>query len=169
MPGCARAVLAGIVIACAIPMRAAAAAENSPNYLILGVGAFDLFEENVVDHNRSAAGTVELRLGTKLLGIGPALGLLANVDGGVFGYGGLYFDLPFGPIVITPLGAIGGYRQGDSKDLGGVFQFRASITAAYQFENASRLGVELGHISNAHIHEENPGEEDAFITYALPF
>jgi hypothetical protein len=45
----------------------------------------------------------------------------------------------------------------------------ASITAAYQFENASRLGLQLGHISNPHIHEDNPGEEDAFITYALPF
>jgi lipid A 3-O-deacylase len=121
------------------------------------------------DHNQSAAGAVDFRLGTKLLGIGPALGLLANVDGGLFGYGGLYFDLTFGHIVITPLGAVGGYRQGDSKDLGGVFQFRASITAAYQFENASRLVVQLGHISNAHIHEDNPGEEDAFLTYALAF
>jgi hypothetical protein len=48
-------------------------------------------------------------------------------------------------------------------------QFRASVTAACQFQNASRLGVELGHISNAHTHEENPGEGDAFLTYALPF
>jgi lipid A 3-O-deacylase len=145
------------------------AAEDGASYLVLGAGAFDLFEENDGGGHRSAAATVEFQFGAKLLGIGPALGLLANTDGGMLGYGGLYFDVSFGHFVITPLGAVGGYREGDSKDAGGVFQFRASITAAYQFADASRLGVELGHISNAYIHEENPGEEDAFITYALAF
>jgi lipid A 3-O-deacylase len=166
MSGYMRAILVCMVIACAIPMRAATAADDS--YLVLGAGAFDLFEENE-GGARSAAGTVELRFGAKLIGIGPALGLIANTDGGVFGYGGLYFDLTFGHIVINPLAAVGGYHEGNSKDLGGVFQFRGSITVAYQFDNAARVGVEVGHISNAGLHDKNPGEEDAFVIYALPF
>ncbi|MGH6943620.1 MAG: acyloxyacyl hydrolase [Geminicoccaceae bacterium] len=157
-----------MVIACAMPMGAATAAD-SPTYLQLGAGAFDLFEENDGGGHRSAAGIAELRFGGKVLGIGPALGVMANTDGGVFGFGGLYFDITFGHIVITPLAAVGAYHEGDSKDLGGTLQFRGSITAAYAFANRSRLGVEVGHISNAGLHDDNPGEEDAFITYALPF
>ena len=94
--------------------------------------------------------------------------MLANTDGGVFGYGGVYIDLTWGDIVITPLVGLGGYAEGDSKDLGGVFQFLASGTVAYVFPNGSRLGVRLGHLSNAGIHDDNPGEEDLMLTYSLP-
>jgi hypothetical protein len=68
----------------------------------------------------------------------------------------------------TPVVAVGGYHQGGSKDLGGVFQFRVGLGLSYQFEDESRIGIRLDHISNAHTHQENPGEEEVLLTYSIP-
>ncbi len=131
--------------------------------LMLGLGAFDLF-----DDNSSAAATLEYRLGRKLFVIGPAIGGMANTDGGLFGYFGLYSDISVGKVYFTPMLALGGYHQGDSKDLGGVFQFRELVELAYRFDNGQRLGFRVAHISNAGIHEINPGEQEYYLTYAIP-
>ncbi len=181
--------LVGLAVACGIQAGAAAGREadgqrvfhrlgpvavlgDGPHYVDVGLGVFDVFEGVVFtddEENRSAAGRVELRLGEKLYFIGPAVGLMANTDGGVFGYVGMYADLTYGDIVITPFAGPGGYAEGGSKDLGGVFQFRTGVTVAYAFAGGSRLGIHLGHLSHAGINGSNPGEEDVFITYALPF
>ena len=145
--------------------------QAAASHVEIGVGVFDVFKDVVFtedEENRSAAARVELRVGRKLYALGPAIGLMANTDGGVFGYGGVYVDLAWGDLVITPLVGLGGYAEGDSKDLGGVFQFLASGTVAYALPNGSRLGVRLGHLSNAGIHGDNPGEEDLMLTYSLP-
>jgi hypothetical protein len=113
-------------------------AGDEASYLDLGAGAFNIH----ADHHAptAAEGRVEFRYGKKLFYIGPALGVLANRQGGVFGYGGVYADLRLGPVVITPLGAIGGYRRGGSEELGGAFQFRLSVTMSYELGNRSRIG-----------------------------
>lgn len=138
---------------------------NEADALMLGLGAFDPFKES---YDGSAAATLEYRLGRKLFVIGPAIGGMANTDGGLFGYFGLYSDISVGKVYFTPMLALGGYHQGDSKDLGGVFQFRESVELAYRFDNGQRLGFRVAHISNAHIHEYNPGEEEYYLTYAIP-
>jgi hypothetical protein len=129
----------------------------------LGPGAFDL-----TDGARSAAAFAEYRPGPERFGIGPMAGILANREGGVFGYGGVYWDLAAGPWHLVPALAVGGYRQGDSKDLGGVFQFREAVEIAYQLENGMRLGLQIAHISNAGIYASNPGQEDLMVTVSLP-
>lgn len=135
---------------------------NQSSYLGLGAGAFDFSDDP------SAAGYIEYRHGKKLLFIGPVAGIMANTDGGVFGYGGVYADLKYRNLIITPLITLGGYHQGGSKDLGGTFQFRTGINIAYEFSDGSRLGARLAHISNASIHDRNPGENEIFLTYTLP-
>ena len=65
--------------------------------LMLGLGAFDMFDDET-----SAAATLEYRLGRKLFAIGPALGGMANADGGLYGYFGLYGDLSIGKVYFTP-------------------------------------------------------------------
>lgn len=141
---------------------------RTPHYVDFGVGVFDVFER--ANHaRRSASGRVELRIGEKLYGFGPLIGLMANTDGGVNGYGGLYMDLALGNVIVTPVAAVSGYAKGDSSDLGGVFQFRIGVGAAYEFENRLRAGVCLAHLSNASIHDDNPGEEEIYLTVALPF
>lgn len=142
--------------------------DNAPHYLDLGVGVFDLrapFDSS----ERSAAGRVELRGGRKLWFLGPAMGLMANTDEGVFGYGGVYADIAYGNVIVTPFGGFGGYRRNDSSELGGVFQFRLSLGISYAFPNRHRLGFNLAHISNASIHDTNLGEEERYVTYAIPF
>ena len=79
---------------------------DEPSYLDFGVGAFNA----VFRHGQpaTAEGRIEFRYGEKLFYIGPAVGLLANARGGVFGYGGLYSDIAFGRFILTPLAGLGG-------------------------------------------------------------
>jgi hypothetical protein len=94
---------------------------------------------------------------------------MANTDGGIFGYGGAYVEFrPVDRIVLLPSAGVGGYRQGGSKPLGGVFQFHLGFTAVYQFDNDSRLGITFAHISNAGIHDRNPGANSLLLTYGMP-
>jgi len=129
---------------------------------------FDLFKRKS-SSRRSAAGRVEFRVGHKIYGIGPALGFLANTDGGAYGYRAVYADLKYHDLVLTPLAGLGAYQEGDGSDLGGVFQFRLALGVSYQFADKSRAGLTLAHVSNAGIHDDNPGEDEIYLTYALPF
>lgn len=134
---------------------------NEADNLLLGVGAFDLRDET------KPAGTIEYRFGRKVFVVGLSLGLVANTNGGLYGYVGAYADLSYGKFYFTPQLAMGGYGEGNSSDLGGVFQFRESIDLAYRFDNGHRLGVRAAHISNADIHPHNPGEEEILLTYSF--
>ena len=136
---------------------------NEADNLLLGAGVFDFRR----DH-KSGAGTIEYRFGRKVFLVGLTLGLLANTDGGLFGYVGIYGDLSYGKLYVTPQLAMGGYHEGASQDLGGVFQFRESLDVAWRFDNGHRLGIRAAHISNAYIHDINPGEEELLLTYSLP-
>ena len=138
---------------------------DESSYLDLATGVF-----NVQAHRSPAVpeARVEFRYGQKLLYFGPAAGLLVNTKGGVFGYGGIYTDIAWNRLVLTPLGAVGFYRRGSGEDLGGSFQFRISATIAYEFDDHSRIGVQFAHISNAGIHTHNPGDNEWLATYAIP-
>jgi len=139
---------------------------DGPNYIQAGFGAFHV---NSHGSDVSGAGGVEARIGKKLLFMGPALGFLANGDGGFFGYGGVYSDFSLGKVVTTILIAAGGYRRGEGPDLGGTFQFREEFSVSYKFGNRSRIGIMFSHISNAGIHERNPGGNDLLANYAISF
>jgi lipid A 3-O-deacylase len=142
---------------------------DGPSYAELGLGVFEVFEGRAGDDGqRSAAAHLQLRWGRKLFFLGPAIGVMANAEGGVYGYGGAYADVAVGRFVVTPLLGLGGYSKGNSKDLGGVFQFRTEVGVAYQLDNGMRVGLRLTHISNADTHDDNPGEEELYLTFALP-
>jgi lipid A 3-O-deacylase len=135
---------------------------NEADNLLLGAGVFDL------RHDPSAAGTIEYRFGRKVFVVGLTLGLMANTDGGLFGYVGVYGDLSYKKLYVTPQLAMGGYREGGSQDLGGVFEFRESLDIAWRFDSGHRLGIRAAHISNASIYDINPGEEELLLTYSFP-
>ena len=135
---------------------------NELDNLLLGAGVFDIRDRT------SAAGTIEYRFGRKVFVAGLSLGLMANTEGGLYGYVGTYGDLSYKRIYFTPQIAMGGYHDGDSADLGGVFQFRLSLDVAYRFDNGHRVGVRAAHISNGGVNEQNPGEEELFLTYSIP-
>jgi lipid A 3-O-deacylase len=142
------------------------------DYLTVGGGVFDAVGESQERgvRNRSAAARVEYRRGReKLYCIGPMLGLMANTDGGVYGYGGIHAEAAWGRFVLTPFGAAGGYRRGGGKDMGGVFLFRAGVGFNYELGDGTLIGVEFVHMSNAYTQDINPGEEELLVTLALPF
>jgi lipid A 3-O-deacylase len=138
--------------------------------LILGIGGFDLVREasRAGRLGPSIAGQVEYRLGRKYAFFGPLAGLLANGNGGLLGYAGVYVDAQLSRWVVTPFAAAGGYRRGEGKDLGGLFAFHVGATVAYRFDNHTRLGITLTHASNARAYALNPGAESLLVSYAIP-
>jgi lipid A 3-O-deacylase len=138
--------------------------------VMLGFGGFDMIRE-AARHGSlgpSPAGLVELRGGSKLAFFGPLLGVLANANGGLVGYGGVYLDGALASWRLTPFAAAGGYRRGEGKSLGRVFVFHLGGTISYQFANQTRLGITVTHTSNSRIYAENPGAESLLLSYAIP-
>jgi len=99
----------------------------------------------------------------------PLIGLMANIQAATYLYAGLNLDLFAGErIVIAPGFAAGWYRSGGGKDLGYPLEFRSGVELAWQFEDASRLGIHFYHLSNASLGSRNPGEESLVFFYDIP-
>lgn len=141
---------------------------DEPSYVDVGAGIYDLIGNG--RRNQTFVGEAELHYGKKFYGVGPAFGLIQNARGGGMAFAAFYSDFALGPVVVTPLAGLGAWWHGGSNDekLGGIFEFRLSLQAAYQFGNGSRLGLRIGHISNADTQRRNPGENDLMLTYAFP-
>lgn len=138
-----------------------------------------MFDVTDLDSGHTAAeGRLEYRSGERVFagafgsrfgGLGPMAGLMATTDGAVWGYGGAFLDLKVTErIVLWPSVGLGGYSQGDGRDLGGVFQFHVGALGAYRFDNGHLLGVSFNHISNADIHDRNPGVDSLLLSYTVP-
>ena len=140
-------------------------------YLSVGAGAFNLVgavDDGGYNHT-PAEFDAEYQSGFRLYGIGYILGLLANTDSGVDGYGGLYADLALTPHwILTPEAAVSGYSQGNSKNMGSNFLFRLELGLAYQMDDGGRLGLKIAHLSNGDLYTSNPGENELLVTYSFP-
>lgn len=140
---------------------------SGPSRAVLGLGVFNAFE--YAPDDAVPAAHADFFYGGKLYGIGPVVGVMANVDGGFYGFGGLYLDVRIGErLVATPFLGVGGYHKGGSRDLGGTFQFRPSFTVAYEFDSGLRVGLNYAHLSNAYLYDTNPSEEEFHITFSFP-
>lgn len=138
---------------------------GDPAFLTLGSGLFDITDEKTTGLFR-----LEYRSDRKIFFLRPLFGMEINLDGGFYGYFGLQTDLFFGNRwVLTPTAAVGGYAQGNSRDLGYGLEFRTGGELAYRFEDRSRIGLAVHHISNANIGAKNPGVENITINYSIPF
>jgi len=136
-------------------------------YTLRKLGAYSFHNKD--DGDGAGEANLELRFGKKYFFVGPLIGGLANTDGAFYGYAGFYSDLSYRKLVITPVAAMGGYHQGSSRNLGGVFTFRLAVNFAYQITERARVGIRLGHLSNANVHDKNPGEDEALATFAIGF
>jgi len=153
---------------------AAAAGLVEGDRLAASAGIFDVSDRDY----GSAEGRIEYRSGLRALALGtffdgfhPILGLMANADGGLFGYGGVSAVFtPTDRLSIVPAAGVGGYRQGDSRPLGGVFEFHVAMSVEYAIDaQDDRVGVTFAHISNAGIHNQNPGVNSLLLTVDVPF
>ncbi len=154
-------------MACLGLAPAMAQSRGDPAFLAFTAGWFDA---NLKD-NQAFEGRLEWRGGDadKLWIFKPLAGAMATSDGAVYGFAGVLVDVYFGNrIVMTPSFAPGLYSNGGGKDLGHVIEFRSAIELAYRFDDRSRLGIGISHMSNAGIGDQNRGEETIYVTYSLP-
>lgn len=159
--------LASALVAIALAFAAPARAGETPNMLDVSAGVFDM-----LDDGSAAEFRLEWR-GRPMLGwLRPMVGVMGTSDAAAYGYAGLAFELWWFDkrVVLTPSAAVGAYHKGDGKDLGHTLEFRTGAALHYRFDNDSRLGISLHHLSNAGIskNRKNPGSESLMITYAWP-
>ncbi len=151
-------------------------AHAAEDRVLLGLGAFAIDEENGADLATEARlayhsgwRLLDRVLGPRFGGLGPYAALNVNTDGGVFGSGGLFLDLrPFENVYFRPFGGIGGYSEGDARELGGIFQFELGAAVAYRLDSEIEFGVLFKHISNAGIHDSNPGVNSLMLAVSVP-
>ena len=155
------AVLLSAMLAFGLPIRA-----EEPAFVVLSLGDTD-----VKQSGRGVEARLEYRSDNGLGPVKPLAGLMATDERAMFLFGGLFIDLSLARRwVVTPSIAPGIYGRGDGKELGHWIEFRTQIDVAYRFDDRSRLGFSLGHLSNGGVlSSHNPGTESLMLTYALPF
>lgn len=147
----------------AAPARAEPGEE--PGHLVLSLGYYD-FDQ---DEFGAADFRVDYRHGRGLYFLKPWIGIEATSDGALWGGAGVYADLPvYDRVYLTASTGVGGYSQGDGKDLGHTLEFRSTGEVTYRFDNGMRLGVAISHISNASLGDKNPGVNILSATYLVP-
>ncbi|MBN6741560.1 acyloxyacyl hydrolase [Acidithiobacillus sp. CV18-2] len=144
--------------------------QGGPAYLSAGIGIFNAVGIHPLTgpNPRIPEIDVEYQSGSKLFGVGALWGIMANTDGGFMGYSGFYSDIAWNHWILTPVLGFGGYSRGRGKDLSSISEFRLELGLAYQFANGGRFGFKIAHISNAYIVSQDPGEDEALVTYSVP-
>ncbi|MDX1383163.1 MAG: acyloxyacyl hydrolase [Thermoanaerobaculia bacterium] len=153
-------VLACLVVALAVP---AARAEKE---IALHAGAWDF---NQIDR----AGAVEVGAELRLLGVElakwawgsvtPAFGALATADGVLYGYGGFRVHAVRGRWRFSLHSAAGLYEAGDGTELGGPVEFMSGVGVSARVSPRVRIGLDVSHLSNADLYDENPGVNTAVV------
>ena len=158
----AAAACAALAFCLAVP--GTAAAQDDPAFVRGGIGYYD-----INDDKDAGAFHLELIGGEKLWVFKPFIGVMGTTDSALYGYAGIRLDVYFGRRwVVTPSFAPGLYHDGDGKDLGHAIEFRSAFEVAYRFDDRSRLGLSLYHLSNAGLDDNNPGTEVLTLHYSYP-
>ena len=141
--------------------------ETKPSYLRIGVGYYDIFENDGDD--QTATGHLEYISGEEYFNLTPFMGAMGTGQNAGYIYAGLRYDWRIlENWIISPSFAPGLYSDGDGKDLGHTIQFRTAIEVSYEFEDKSRLGTSLYHLSNGSLGNANPGAEAVSLHYSYP-
>ncbi len=149
------------------------AAQADPDLLSIGVGGTDILNQQT-----RAAGDLRLeyRFGVSLLPlfeqyfkVKPLIAGETTTRQSVFGGGGIWLDIPIGThFALTPQVVVGGYGQGNGKNLGSPFEIRSTFEAGYIFDNQTRLSASFSHTSNGGVARHNPGTEAVVISFQIP-
>ena len=157
-----------VTIAVGLLASSAVAGNKDPAFIKLGAGDVGSF---FADRDQAGVFSIEYRAGPELefFHIRPSLGGFGTTDASIYGWFGLSGDIFFGRRIVLTLGsAVGFYLDGEGQDLGHVLEFRSGLDLAYRFDNRSRLGVGVTHLSNANIGDKNPGTETVMLIYSHP-
>lgn len=143
-------------------------AASQPAHLYVGAGYFD------VTHSAESSSAV-FDIGyipdfNIIWNIRPLVGAFVNTDGGVYGHVGLSRSFFFTENLLARIQVgFGAYGEGNSKDLGQVFEFREQLELGYQFSEGDMVALYVYHLSNAGISDDNPGVNAVGLTYSSAF
>ena len=167
----------GILVALGVATAHPAAAQivfgspADPPRIAIGGGAFDVLPDSVRPGNGATGLALgEYRFGDVLWILAPFVGVFGTGKGAFYGYGGFGLDFNFFErFVATPSAAVGYFTHGTGIDLGAHTEFRTGAEFDYRFDNLSRLGVGMYHISNAGIGQHNPCVELVTVVLTMRF
>lgn len=143
---------------------ASLAEDNEPAFFRIGAGYYD-----INDNEDAGEFHMEYISDAKWWIFKPFAGVMATTDSAAYAYAGVRIDIFFGRrFVFTPSFAPGVYEDGDGKDLGHTIEFRSAFEFAYRFDDRSRLGLSVYHLSNASLSDNNPGTEVLTLHYSYP-
>lgn len=138
---------------------------QDPSFLTLSVGRYDFNRQK----DPSWEGGMQYRSDLKLWIFQPMVGFMHNGHGTTDLYAGISLDVFLGNrFVVRPSFAPSYYHRAGGEDLGYALEFRSAIEFSYRFDDRSRLGIEIYHMSNAGLGKTNPGEESINAVYSLP-
>ena len=159
---------------------------SAQGYDVFGIGIFDVKFDGS-SSNYATDIRFERRFDNTLVDIGPEednffylkpfAGIEVTTDSALYVLGGIYLEDNLGKLLtgnqnkwnFTPSFGLGYYDDGDGKKLGNKLEFRTTLEVSYQLKNDDRIGISLGHISNANIGNKNPGAEIINLSYQKPF
>ena len=155
-------------------------------YDVYGIGMYDVKFDGS-SSNYATDLRYERRFDNNLIDIGPEednyfylkpfAGIELTTDSAFYLVSGIYLEDNLGELMIgeennwnlTPSFGVGYYDDGHGKKLGNSIEFRTTLEFSYQLQNNDRIGISLGHISNANIGDKNPGVEILSLSYQKPF
>ena len=159
---------------------------SAQGYDVFGIGIYDVKFDGS-SSNYATDIRFERRFNNALFDIGPEednffylkpfVGIEVTTDSALYVLGGIYLEDNLGKLLtgnqnkwnFTPSFGLGYYDDGDGKKLGNKLEFRTTLEISYQLKNDDRIGISLGHISNANIGNKNPGVEIISLSYQKPF
>lgn len=165
LTGLAAAAALAVVTA---PAQAEELAGAQPSHLYVGAGFYD-----VGDSSEYAAAVLDVGYipdYNLLFDIRPLVGAFVNSDGAAYGHVGFSRSIFFTDNALIRLQVgFGAYTDGNSKDLGQVFEFREQVEFGYQFDSGDMVSLYFYHLSNAGISDDNPGVNAAGLNYSFAY
>ena len=158
----------------------------SKGYDVFGFGYYDVKFDGS-SNNWALDYRYERRFDYSLYEIGPSsyeffnikpfAGIEGTSDSAYFLIAGVYLDENIGTLlagessnfIFSPSFGTGYYKDGDGKKLGNSIEFRTTLEISYQLKNSNRIGLSLGHISNANLGGNNPGVEILSLSYQVAY
>ncbi len=158
----------------------------SKGYDVFGFGYYDVKFDGG-SNNEALDYSYERRFDYSLYEIGPSsyeffnikpfVGIESTSDSAFFLIAGVYLEDNVGTLltgessnfILTPSFGTGYYQDGDGKKLGNSIEFRSTLEISYQLKNNNRIGLSLGHISNANLGDNNPGVEILSLSYQVAY
>ena len=165
----ALAMMASVVHPASAGAQLSVGSPSDPPRVAFGAGAFDITPDNGNSARTAAEFHGEYHFGDVLWFVSPFIGVMATSNAAFYGYGGFGIDINFSPnVVLTPNVAGGFFDRGSGTNLGSWWEFRTGVELAWRFDNMSRLGIAISHMSNAGLTKRNPGAQSLLLMYSAP-